>query len=138
MPNLSVSQLSAFTGRDRRTVTAKLASLDFQEGPDNAHLYDSVEALAAIYSAGAKGSALDEAKRDQAQTAADLNRARKEDLDRKRIPIGIPIVANDQALQSVGALLKASRNKKLTPGLINTLLEKLRAIPAQLDVAQWK
>jgi len=137
MPELSISQLAAFTGKDRRTVTARVEGLSFREGPDNAHLYDSGAALQAIYNDGAKLSPLDEAKRQQAETAADLNRARKEDIDRKRIPIGIPIEANNQAVQSLAATLKAAKGKKLTPELINDLLGKIRAIPEQLDVTKW-
>ena len=139
MPKLSISQLAAFTGKDRRTITDRLEALDFIDGPDNAHLYETDRAFELIYLGNGESGpmSLEQAKKEQDLSAAELNRARREELERKRIPIGIPLAANDQALQAVGNTLKAAKNRKLTPALINDLLAKLRAIPAQLDVSKW-
>lgn len=127
MPVLSISQLAAFTGRDRRTVTKAVEHLDFKEGPDNAHLYESEEALAAIYRpAGSRAGTLDEAKREQALEAAALSRVRREELQRTRIPLEIVTRIWDAALQSFAATLKAARGKKMDVPKINELLEKLR------------
>lgn len=126
MAALSISQLSALTGRDRRTVTARLVNLDFQEGPDNAHLYDSAEALAAIYNVAGKATSLEEEKANQCREAALLSRARREEIQKTRIPLAIPIAIWDAALQSFGAKLKAKRGRKLTTPTINDLLADLR------------
>jgi hypothetical protein len=137
MAEFSISQLSALTKKDRRTITARVAGIPHLAGRKGAHLYDSALALAAIYRTDADGKSLDDAKKEQALSAAELNRARKEDLDRRRIPIEIPIAATDQAMQAIAAILKAAKGQTLTPKKINELLSKLRAVPAQLKAAQW-
>lgn len=129
---LSINQLSDLTGKDRRTITTRLRDIARIDGAKGAHLYESAEALELIYGTDASGMSLDFAKKEQAISAAELNRARREDLDRKRIPIDIPLAANDQVLQAVAAELKAARDKLLTEELINRLLEKFRDIPAKL------
>jgi hypothetical protein len=117
----SISQLAAMTGKDRRTVTARVQDLDYEEGDDRAHLYESVEALAAIYlSVNAKES-LDE-KRCQ---EIDLNMEIKRKL---RIPFPVVEGLWDSAIQSFTAQLKAARGKKLTVALINELIGILRGV----------
>jgi hypothetical protein len=128
--HLSITQLSELTGKDRRTIKRLLEDLPRNDGERGAFLYESRQALEAIYLN--EGQSLDEAKKEQALSAAALNRARKEDIDRKRIPIEIPLLANDQALQSLTAELKAAKGKNLTEELINALLDKFRGIPAKL------
>ena len=127
---LSINQLSELTGKDRRTITNRLRDLAHIDGAKGAYLYESAQALELIYLTA--GKTLDEAKKEQALSAAELNRARREDLDRKRIPIDIPLQANDQILQSFTAELKAASGEFLTQELINSLLEKFRTIPAKL------
>lgn len=126
MAKLSISQLAAFTGRDRRTITARVEHLDFIEGPDNAHLYESELALAAIYCPDGTGKSLDDAKKEQALEAAALSRVRREELQRTRIPLPIVSAIWDTALQSFAATLKAARGKTLNAAKINELLDKLR------------
>ena len=123
---LSINQLWEITGRDRKTITKKLENLTFTDGDKGAHLYESSQALPLIYSV----DNLEAARAKQALSQASLNALREEDLRKTRIPIQIAADANDQALQSFGATLKAAKHKKLTPDLINELLAKLRDVPA--------
>jgi hypothetical protein len=127
---LTLNKLCELTGKDRKTVAPRLADVPFKSGPNKSHLYESAAALAAIF-APAKVS-LDEARTRQALSQERLNNTRDEDLRKKRIPIEIPLAANDQVMQSVGSTLKAKRGKELTTELINEILEKFRGIPAKL------
>jgi len=77
---------------------------------------------------------LDAARAEQARSAAALNVIREEVLRGKRIPIEIVVKAFDEALQAIAAELKASKNLKLTMPRINSLLDKLRSIPAKLNL----
>jgi hypothetical protein len=129
---LSINELSQLTGRDRRTITTKLEDLPYEDGPKGAKLYDSALALEKLYTADSRRGSLDEARISQALSQAQLNTTKDEELRRIRIPIHIPLAANDQALQSISATLKAAQGKPLTYDLINLLLDKLRAIPAAL------
>ena len=117
---VSINQLAEWTGRDRRTITQRLADIPFTEGPKQAHLYDSAVALAAIYKSTNAKEALDQKRVDE----IDLNMSIKR---RERIPL--PIVAGvwDAALQSFGGGLKAAKGKKLDAAKINELLEILRS-----------
>lgn len=51
---LSINQLHEITGKDRRTITKRLAELDAQPGPNNGKYYDSREALKLLYGSGAQ------------------------------------------------------------------------------------
>src|ERR1700730_3492231 len=108
---LSINQLSELTGRDRRTITLQLAELPYDDGDKNAHLYESEAALTAIYAT----DSLDAARAKQALSQASLNAVREEDLRKKRIPIEVATQVVDEILQALGATLKASKGKKLTP-----------------------
>src|SRR4051812_9073946 len=99
--HLSITQLSELTGKDRRTIKQRLDDLPRIDGERGAYLYDSAAALELVYGIDASGISLDEAKRQELIDRAALARARREDLDRKRIPIDIPLHATDQILQSV-------------------------------------
>lgn len=138
MPTLSISQLAAFTGKDRRTVTKAVERLDFTEGPDRAHLYDSALAFAAIYmpppSEAGEGApvTLDQARRDLALAQAAHVRTKHESERRQRIPLPIVTDVWDAALQTFAATLKAAKGKPLTPAKINELLEQLRAVKLPL------
>jgi hypothetical protein len=127
---LSINQLSELTEKDRRTITTRLKDLAYVDGEKGAHLYNAPEALELIY--GAKGG------------KANLEQKRCEEIDlnmeikrKHRIPIAVPLTANDQAVQSLTATLKAAKGKTLTAELINDLIGKIRDIPAQLDVSKW-
>ncbi len=117
----SISQLAAMTGKDRRTVTDRLQDLDWEEGEDRAHLFDSVDALAAIYLSKDSKAALDE-KRCQ---EIDLNMEIKRKL---RIPFPVVERLWDAAVQSFTAQLKAAKGKKLTVQFINELIGILRSV----------
>jgi hypothetical protein len=124
---LSINQLSELTGRDRHGIPKRLDNLPFTPGEKGAHLYESTQALPLIYAV----DNLEAARAKQALSQASLNAVREEDLRKQRIPIQIAVDANDQALQSFAATLKAAKHKKLTPDLINELLAKLRDVPAK-------
>lgn len=128
----SINELADLTGKDRRTITARLADLPFEPGPKGAHLFESALALAAIYGADSSGKSLDQARTEQALEQAALTRVRREEAQRTRIPIEIPIGENDRLTQAVAAILKAARGKPLTLELINSLLAKFRDLPAKL------
>src|SRR6478672_11302241 len=98
---LSINELFELTGRDRKTIKQKLEDLTFVAGAKSAHLYESREALPKIY-------AIDNLE-------AALNAFREEDLRKQRIPIQIARDVLDEVCQSIGATLKAAKNKKLTP-----------------------
>lgn len=129
---LSINELSELTGRDRRTITQRLAQLDYADGPKGAHLYDSTMALAAIYATDADGKSLEQAKKEQATENALLARARREEIQKTRVPIGIALEEIDAVTKATAAILKASKGKKLTEELINTLFAQFREIPARL------
>ena len=127
---VSISQLAQLTGKDRRTIASRVSDLKYVGGDKGAYLYESSEALEAIYLCA--GKSLDEAKKEQALSSAALNRTRDEVERRRRIPIDVPLRANDQAIQSLTALLKAAKGQILTEAKINELLEGFREIPAKL------
>ena len=77
---------------------------------------------------------LDAARAEQARSAAALNVIREEVLRGKRIPIEIVIKTYDEVFQAIAAEIKAARNRKLTSPLINSLFDKLRAIPLKLNL----
>ena len=128
MPRLSISQLAAFTDKDRRTVTDRLQGLDFQEGTDRAHLYDSAEALAAIYLPDRTLSPRDAASVRKDDAVARLTDVRREALCRERIPLAIPVALWDAAMQAFTSTLKSAKGQKLTVARINALIDKLRTV----------
>ncbi len=125
---LSISQLSELTGRERRTVANKLADVPHTPGDKNAMLYESAEALPLIYAV----DNLENARAAQARSQASLNALREEDMRKQRIPLKVALGAIDEAFQSIGATLKAAKGKKLTAERINELLSKWHNLPASL------
>jgi hypothetical protein len=124
MADISISQLAALTGFDRRTVSARLVNLDYKEGPDRAHLYESEDALRKLYAPDREeAGSLEEAKKEQALSSAELNRLKAEELRKTRIPIEIVRAVWDSGIQSFGATLKAARGVVLTQEKINELLQ---------------
>jgi hypothetical protein len=73
---------------------------------------------------------LEEARKEDYVQRAALAKVRREELERTRIPIDIPL----QALQSLVGHLKGAEGKLLTVDLINKLLEEFRSIR---DKLQW-
>src|SRR5262244_3173469 len=49
MPLLTLNKLCELVGQDRRVVAPLLESVPYTQGPNNSHLYESQQALAAIY-----------------------------------------------------------------------------------------
>jgi hypothetical protein len=129
---MSVNQLATLTGKDRRTIATRLSGVAFTEGPKAAHLYDSITALPLIYGADSDGRSLDDAKKEQALENAALSRARREEIQKTRIPLEIPSAIWDAALQAFGATLKAARGKVLDAKRINALLTSLRDVKLPL------
>jgi len=123
---LSINQLWELTGRDRKTVTKHLENVPFIDGDKGAHLYESTEALPLIYSV----DNLEAARAKQALSQASITAFREEDLRKQRIPIQVVDDAMDESFQAIGSTLKAAKNKKLTPKLINELFEKFSKSPS--------
>jgi len=126
---LSINQLWELTGRDRKTITKRLEGLRFTAGEKSAHLYESTEAMPLIYAV----DNLEAARAKQALSQASLNAVREEDLRKQRIPRQVVLDAIDEKFQAIGSTLKAAKNKKLTPSLINELFDKFR-----IDPAKWQ
>src|SRR5437773_2834740 len=124
---LSINRLSELTSRDRRTITKQLEDLRFVDGEKGAHLYESSEALPLIYAV----DNLEAARAKQALSQASLNALREEDLRKQRIPIQEVEDAMDESFQAISSTLKAAKNKKLTPKLINELFDKFRTAPSK-------
>jgi hypothetical protein len=123
---LSINQLWELTGRDRKTITKHLETVPFIAGEKGAHLYESSEALPLVYAI----DNLEAARAKQALSQANLNAFREEDLRRQRIPIQVVEDIMDESFQAIGSTIKAAKNKKLTPKLINELFDKFRTAPA--------
>lgn len=49
MPLLTLNKLCELVGRDRRAIAPLLEAVPYAQGPNNSHLYESQQALAAIY-----------------------------------------------------------------------------------------
>jgi hypothetical protein len=49
MPKLTLTKLCELVGQDRRAIAPLLDGVPYTDGPNNAHVYESAEALAAIY-----------------------------------------------------------------------------------------
>jgi hypothetical protein len=124
---LSINQLWELTGRDRKTITKHLENVPFVGGDKGAHLYESSEALPLIYAV----DNLEAARAKQALSQAALNDFRQEDLRKQRIPIQVVEDLMDESFQAIGSTIKAAKNKKLTPKLINELFDKFRKAPAK-------
>jgi hypothetical protein len=132
MPDLSQTQLSDLTGKDRKTVSRRLEPLHPKDGPRGAMLYDSRKAVELIYEVRINGKTIDEAKKEDYIQRAALAKVRREELERKRIPIELVLSVHDQALQALVAQLKSAEGKVLTVDLINAMLAEFRSIPDKL------
>ena len=130
MKKLTLRELEMLTGKHHKFLRELLQHVAFVRGPNRSHLYESTQALPAIY-AGARS--LEEARIKQAEAAARLNEIRAEELAKKRIPIELVTSPLDQTLQAMAATLKAAKDKVLTVELINNIFADFRAIPAKLN-----
>jgi hypothetical protein len=129
---LSINQLADMTGKDRRTITTRLAKLPHTLGPKQAHLYPSAAALALIYGADAEGKSLEEARTELALEQAGLARVRREEAERQRPPLELVLQLFDEVGQATAAILKVHKNKPLPEKTINEIFEKFRDLPGRL------
>ncbi len=125
---LSISQLSELTGRERRTVSNKLADIPHTPGDKGAMLYESTQALPLIYAV----DNLEAARAAQARSQASLNALREEDIRKLRIPLPLALREIDAVFQAIGSTLKAAKGKKLSADKINELFDKWRELPSKL------
>jgi hypothetical protein len=131
MSQVSISYLSEITGRDRRTVTNRVGHLQFTvEG--KAHLFDSAQALEAIYAADGPRQQMDALI--AARTRLALANAQKlqieiETLRKERIPIEVATAAIEPVLMLTKAKILGS---DLTDDEKRALFDQLRSIPRQL------
>jgi phage terminase Nu1 subunit (DNA packaging protein) len=110
----SITTLSSLTGLDRRTITKRLAGLDFEDSGNVGHFYDSAAALRRIFMGepNISGESLDP---QQERAALDAARRRLAELDyQKRTGELIPVdVVQEHWIRMAGAC----RSKLLTlPG----------------------
>jgi hypothetical protein len=125
---LSISQLAELTAFDRRTIAKSLKDLRSIDGERGALLYESTEALPALF----KTDSLEAARAKQANSQASLNAVREQDLRRQRIPLQVVTDTMDEVFQALGSTLKAAKGKTLSTEMINELFDKFRAAPAKL------
>jgi hypothetical protein len=125
---LSISQLAELTAYDRRTIAKSLKDLRSIDGERGALLYESTEALPALF----KVDSLESARAKQANSQASLNAVREQDLRRQRIPLQVVADTMDEVFQALGSTLKAAKGKTLSTEMINELFDKFRAAPAKL------
>ena len=136
---LSINQLSEMTGKDRRTISTRLAKLDHEVGPKQAHLYDSALALALIYGTDADGKSLDDARKELALEQAGLARVKREEAEKKRPPIVLVEQLLDEVGQATASILKAAKGKVLSEDKINEIFTKFRELRPKLIAtrAEW-
>jgi hypothetical protein len=125
---LSISQLAELTAFDRRTIAKSLKDLRSINGERGALLYESTEALPALFHT----DSLEAARAKQANSQASLNAVREQDLRRQRIPLQVVTDTMDEVFQALGSTLKAAKGKTLSTEMINELFDKFRAAPAAL------
>ena len=131
MPQYSVKQLSAITGKTRQTVGKKLDGLPFTDGAKGAKLYDTKTALERIYGCSTEdGSEFITAAEAQRQ----LTIARRQQIDlemevtrKERIPLDVIEAVNDRKFRNVAGLLKAHTGKVLDVELLDDIFAELRA-----------
>ncbi len=130
---LSVNQLSILTGKDRRTITGKVKSLDWMPGPHNGRLYDSAAALEAIYGAQSNTKegfvSLEEARRLQVLADTRLTEIEIEIKQRQRPPLELVNDILEQLCQGIAATVKASGLPEIKA---NEIFTQLREVPGKL------
>lgn len=107
---VSISQLSDLTGRDRRFIRSRLADLPSEQGEKGAILYESRDALPALFSSTRLDPGVERARLDAARAnLAELALRQKE-----------------------GELLLASEVESVWSGMILNVRSKLLALPTRL------
>lgn len=138
MPQLSINQLSELTGKDRRTVKTRLGGLKSTEGPKSAQLYESKDALEAIYF-GKPGDSEEFVSTPEALRRKTIAQEKEivqnmEIKSKQRIPIEVCDRVDDEVYQSVAGILKSRKGKKLDEDTINEIFGLFREIP---DKRKW-
>jgi hypothetical protein len=131
--SVSLRELESLTGKHHKYLKQCLESVPFTSGANRTHLYNAPDALAAVYHVT---KSLEAARTRQAESIALLNEIRSEELRKTRIPINIVADELDQLFQSIANVLKneASKHRPLTRDLVNSLFEKMRAVPRRLKL----
>lgn len=122
---LSINQLAQLTEMDRRTVTSRVANLPSQMGPKNAHLYDSAQALKAIFVGGGGVDWGEELKKQNALLA----KIEREIKEKERPPISVVHSVVQSVFAEAAAVIKASG---LPEDSVNKIFANFRGIPARL------
>ena len=131
MAQVSVNQLSEWTGKDRRTIKSRTAGLK----RDVDGRIASADALEAIYfgKPGDNGEFVSTPEALRRKTIAqekeillDMEIKRKE-----RVPLSVCMEVDDEIFQSIAGTLKSRKGKKLTEQIINEIFGLLREIPLQ-------
>ncbi len=124
---ISENQISEITHKDRKTIRARLMDVEFTPGERNAKLYESHVALAIIYGqAGKDGVTPQEAARQLTIKRTEEIELNMECTRRERIPLELVEEHNEQVLQNVAGIFKASEGKKLSPELIQEIFAEFR------------
>ena len=129
--NISINQLAELTGKSYRTIKHRLADLEKKDGAKGAYLYDSRQALELLYQVS--GKTLDEAKIRELDERSALARARREAIDKTRIPIETVMQVFEEFHQGYAAKLKAFALKAGLPGeMLAEFFGGVRGIPDNL------
>lgn len=131
---LSISQLAALTGRDRRTITKLCAAADLEcrdEGKRGL-FYRGREAIPVIYELEAgidEGSkALLRLRNAQAEGQELENEIKR----KERLEIEAVMKVYEDVLSALAQILNSHRDKVLTQPVLEEMFEELRGIPEQL------
>ena len=128
--NVSINQLAELTGKTYRTIKHRLADLEKKDGAKGSHLYDSQQALELLYQVS--GKTLDEAKIRELDERSALARARREVLDKTRIPIEIVMQTLEEVMTAQVAVLKCTIGKVMTIQTFTAIMADFRGIPEKL------
>lgn len=133
MPRFSIKQLAEMTGKTRETIKRKLDGLDYLE-EGTAYLFDSKEALEAIYGVAnddynGNPKSLTEARTLESMAKAEKTQIEIETMRKERIPIEIL----NAALEKFFGLLK-TRIMQGGPSEAwkKEMIESIRDIPKEL------
>lgn len=102
---VSINELGKLTGKDRATVRKRLEELESEPGPHGAQMYDSKQALEAIYLGG--GGDYQSAAKEKARL--DHHRANREELLEKKMRGDL--VEFDAVVRAVSEMIAAAKAK---------------------------
>lgn len=136
MPNVSINELSHWTGKNRATIAKALDGIEYFPGPTGGKLYPSRTALEKLYHASTAngGTFINKGEADR-----QLVMARKEQIHLEmevtrgqRWPKPDVEEIHEKALFNVAGLIKAHEGKVLNNALIQDLFTELRGVGAAL------